>query len=485
MAAGHILPEICEGEGAEELDLGPVAAEERGDGSEEARAGLQGRDADHGLDAVRHVGSGSAVCAFVVARNGFQQDRANRQGVGTAQGRVLAKPSRRRQRACRDEACLDMAVPLLLLPLVAAALLPLPAPAPPPFRVVGAIAGRAASTHYAASVRAAGSASWTAALVLQTTARNASSLHGCGYFGHLDGWSNSFVNLELSGPVEVRITRLTPATKTSIVSAVVRPASSGATASVVRGAAVVAVQGESRFTVDFDGGMETTDTGPNYRGPPMHTFAVFANILDPNPPSRSDPHVLAIAPGDPLPLPGSLGQNTTTVLFLPGEHRPAAAPGGWAIWTLPPRVRIHVPNGAIVYAALVTGKWGAQDITVDGFGAFSGEEMSRCPNRTDVAAAQSCTISCPTNTSPQGMTLTGVTTAVVTGVTFIDFPNHHIIAQATQCRGGGVDGEGHAGIMSNVKVLGWRANGDGLHVFGSWKVSKMFMRTQDDSMYGL
>ena len=217
----------------------------------------------------------------------------------------------------------------------------------------------------------------------------------------------------------------------------------------------------------------------------MHTFAVFANILDPNPPSRSDPHVLAIAPGDPLPLPGSLGQNTTTVLFLPGEHRPAAAPGGWAIWALPPRVRIHVPNGAIVYAALVTGKWGAQDITVDGFGAFSGEEMSRCPNRTDVAAAQSCTISCPTNTSPQGMTLTGVTTAVVTGVTFIDFPNHHIIAQATQCRGGGVDGEGHAGIMSNVKVLGWRANGDGLHVFGSWKVSKMFMRTQDDSMYGL
>ena len=54
MASEHILPEICEGEGAEKLDLGPIAAEERGDGSEEARAGLQGRDADHGLDAVCH-----------------------------------------------------------------------------------------------------------------------------------------------------------------------------------------------------------------------------------------------------------------------------------------------------------------------------------------------------------------------------------------------------------------------------------------------
>ena len=54
MASEHVLPEICEGEGAEKLDLGPIAAEERGDGSEEARAGLQGRDADHGLDAVCH-----------------------------------------------------------------------------------------------------------------------------------------------------------------------------------------------------------------------------------------------------------------------------------------------------------------------------------------------------------------------------------------------------------------------------------------------
>jgi hypothetical protein len=34
-----------------------------------------------------------------------------------------------------------------------------------------------------------------------------------------------------------------------------------------------------------------------------------------------------------------------------------------------------------------------------------------------------------------------------------------------------------------VKVLGWRANGDGLHVFRNWTVRDLFMRTQDDAMY--
>ena len=38
-------------------------------------------------------------------------------------------------------------------------------------------------------------------------------------------------------------------------------------------------------------------------------------------------------------------------------------------------------------------------------------------------------------------------------------------------------------ILSNVKVLGWRANGDGIHVFGRWRVEHQFLRTQDDSCY--
>jgi hypothetical protein len=32
-------------------------------------------------------------------------------------------------------------------------------------------------------------------------------------------------------------------------------------------------------------------------------------------------------------------------------------------------------------------------------------------------------------------------------------------------------------------VMGWRSNGDGVHVTKSWSVSRLFLRTQDDAMY--
>ena len=69
----------------------------------------------------------------------------------------------------------------------------------------------------------------------------------------------------------------------------------------------------------------------------------------------------------------------------------------------------------------------------------------------------------------------------VRGITLIDFPNHHVIAGA----GSGDIGCSPALIsaMTNVKVMGWRANGDGIHVFGAWLVKDCFLRTQDDSLY--
>ena len=59
------------------------------------------------------------------------------------------------------------------------------------------------------------------------------------------------------------------------------------------------------------------------------------------------------------------------------------------------------------------------------------------------------------------------------GVTLVDHPNHHVIAGVSgHCTAGAPAGE-----ASNLKILGWRANGDGLHVFSAWRVSELFMRT--------
>ena len=77
------------------------------------------------------------------------------------------------------------------------------------------------------------------------------------------------------------------------------------------------------------------------------------------------------------------------------------------------------------------------------------------------------------NTSPQGITWSGTKNSSLSGVTLLDFPNHHII----------VGQSATYNELRNVKVMGWRANGDGLHVFANWRVSDLFMRTQDDSLY--
>ena len=363
---------------------------------------------------------------------------------------------------------------------------------PPPFRVLPEIAGRAPSTQFVSWVRPADApaAAWVPAPVLQTTAvgtgdKPTRALGACGYFGHISNWSASWLTFELGAALDVRVRRVDGK---PIRVAVVHPASSGASATVMKGDAILRVPAQSRFAVDFDGTMDRTDTGPSYSAAPIHTFSVFANELDPNPPQAGDVGVTAIAPGDPLPT--AVAPNTT-LLFLPGEHRTrrkkvhrtrsasaAHARGEWARFTLPPNVRVHFASGAILYAALDTGGvWGAKNITVDGFGIISGEEMRRCPHRTN--ASMACSEACPTNTSPQGITLTGVTRARISGVTFVDFPQHHLIMQTTDCAAF----DGYSGIATNLKVLGWRANGDGLHVFGSWRVSRLFLRTQDDSMY--
>ena len=382
------------------------------------------------------------------------------------------------------------------------------AAAAPAFRVIDGIPGRAPSAHYAAWVRPAGSypgdANWTQAFVLETTSQpdSQSVARGCGYFDHLDGWTASWLSVEMAaGPggagIEVRVQRLFAphgSTTTDIQYAAVHPVSSGATVLAARahdddvagreGFARLGVPAPARFTVDFDGGLDDVDTGPAYKpgggssAPPMHTFSVFAEPLDAREPAAGDAGVVAVAPGEALPTAGSLPPNATLLLLLPGEHR-GVAPGahGWPRYSLPANVNVHVPAGAILYAALDSGgAWGRQNVSLSGHGVVSGEEMSRCPNRTDASVA--CSAACPTNTSPQGLTLTGVTQASITGVTFVDFPNHHLIAQATGCAP-----KQSAALLANVKVLGWRANGDGVHVFGGWDVRDLFLRTQDDSLY--
>jgi hypothetical protein len=232
----------------------------------------------------------------------------------------------------------------------------------------------------------------------------------------------------------------------------VHPQRSGATIIAVTGNGVeVLVPRPTQFTLTLDGGMDDIDTGPSYKGPPIHTFTAVVNPFLATPAGAG---VVTVAAGHAIPHPLPFG--TQSIVFGPGEHwlypQLSDAPGmelraaagssnpptpssrHWPTWTLPSSVRVHVPADAICYFAL-TGPPppGRVNITVEGYGTFSGEEISRCPpNSTDSRGGHdgseerlSSGEGDPTcggapNHSPQGLTLMGnVHRASITGVTFV------------------------------------------------------------------
>jgi hypothetical protein len=283
--------------------------------------------------------------------------------------------------------------------------------------------------------------------------------------------------------VGVSVEVLVQRTTTPITRAAVRPASAAARVLAIGADGVrLAVSANARFHLDVDGGLDTTDTGPDYAGPPMHTFEVFGEPLEPTPPQPGAAGVYYVHAGDVIPSATALPPNTTTLAFGPGVHRVQRNADGYQLYTLPNAVKVHLALGSVVHAAFQSepsARWATQQISVGGYGVLSGEENLR-EAHTDARHTARATphAGCSENLTPQGITISGAARAHLTGITLVDHPNHHIIAGvAGECEGGQPNG-----VASNLKILGWRANGDGLHVFSSWRVSDLFMRTQDDSM---
>ena len=196
--------------------------------------------------------------------------------------------------------------------------------------------------------------------------------------------------------------------------------------------------------------MDDVDTGPSYNGPPIHTFTAVVNAYLPTPTGAG---VVTVPAGHPIPDP--LPSDTQAIVFGPGEHRlypplagaqqvhtsastgapPPPSSRHWPVYTLPSSVKVHVPADAICYFALV-GPPTTQtrvNITLEGYGTFSGEEMDRCPpnstrqqNVVDfdagghISLAEGKPCGGASNDSPQGLSLSyNVQHADISGLTFV------------------------------------------------------------------
>jgi hypothetical protein len=310
------------------------------------------------------------------------------------------------------------------------------------------IPGRTSSNQYTSRVREVGSTTWQDEFVIQTTCKPqvlADGVTDSGYFGNLNGWSASYIAFEFANTsVEVEISTKdgSPITK-----AVVRPAGD-ATVTISGGKAIVTFTKNANVNVDINGQMEDNYTGSGYAGPAVHTFSIFANPIY-NAPITGK--VITLQPNQDI---RALNRaDWDAIIFAPGVHNIGTQ------FEIQSNETLYIPGDAIVHGTIhpnITAHpigW-----TIYGSGALSGEDLVW---NGDGAIQNKCF----TNSS-EG--------ARLEGFMILDPANHTY-------------NMGNSGttinVYKNLKIFGWRKNGDGLNAFENSDISDCFFRVQDDLFY--
>ena len=264
--------------------------------------------------------------------------------------------------------------------------------------------------------------------------------------------SNSFTSFEFSGgPVTVEITATN---ETSISSYRISPASLGIEPTISGNTLTFVLVEPTQLVVEVNG--STTDV-----------MSVFANAPLDDEPSPTGTGVLAIDPGDPVPETGPW----TTLYFMPGVHDIGK---GFKVYS---NKNYYIAGGAVVkgtftnvddYSELPTtwtGNYHAvSNIKIWGYGIISGEDYIW---GGDSAAYWI--------NRPIGIVY-DFDDITVEGITFMD-PALHTIHFGYDSS---YDGEV---LVSNVKVISWQRNGDGINITGIGTIEDCFLRVSDDGIY--
>lgn len=168
--------------------------------------------------------------------------------------------------------------------------------------VYGPVPGLPPSEHYAVRVRPAGEGNpWQIPFVFKTACKdfgrfnpkNLGKIDTEGYCPNLSGWSHSYVNFEIAGPVEIEITK---GNGDPIRKATVHPVRYGKNIYLKDGKAYLTLDQPCLVAVDINGDMWDQDTtrtrdGGWYTGPPLHGLSIFANPIFTHKPQLGDPLV--------------------------------------------------------------------------------------------------------------------------------------------------------------------------------------------------
>lgn len=323
-------------------------------------------------------------------------------------------------------------------------------------RVYGNVPGLEASDIYRLRVRPVGGGEdWREAFAFITRCKEGIKGKNA-YFPHLSNWSNTYINFEMSRPVEIEIRRVNGE---PISKAVSHPGRKVKACSVRDGRVYVVIEKACLITVDIDGQMDDQDTGKGYKGPPIHTVTIFANPLIEDRPKIGDQTICAVRPGEKAPSDGAW----KTLYFLPGVHDVGVA------FPVHANRNYYIPGDAIVYGTLSNhgDSRDGHDIRIFGYGTISGVRLPH--PKYMVPPPQKDSLLDP-------IEIVGAANTTVEGVTLADSAHHSLMLvngyqpdQPTDIRW--------------VKIFTWRANGDGINPFGNGLIEDCFIRTQDDASY--
>lgn len=286
------------------------------------------------------------------------------------------------------------------------------------------------------------------------------------------GWSQTYGNIEMSYNqlVEVEIAAKSGFTinNQNFIKATVHPAQKASLATVRDGKVYFTISNPGQVAIDINGQMDDFNAfinpigvppvgGVASRTIPIHTITFFANPVIVKPVLNRDRTFYVTNGAMPTVSPSTYD----ILYFMPGVHDIGMNN------LIYPNKTVYIPGNAIIFGTLTNigippqpsvTKLG-QNIRIFGYGTISGARIKH-PSH---APASTTEVREPINID-QGRDYT------VQGVTIVDGA-HFLLWQPS----------GERGFISYVKLVGWRANGDGIG--NGDNVNDCFVRTNDDCSY--
>ena len=323
--------------------------------------------------------------------------------------------------------------------------------------VYSEVPGLAQSEHFKARVKLATEReNWSPAFMWQTSSKNGKE-DVEKYPKHLAGWTHSYVNFEMDGPVEIELSRVD---QQPIRSASPHPIKKVKSCTVRDGKVYIVLDKPCLVAVDIDGQIDSQNTGMGYKGPAIHAVSIFANPPVNDKPKLDDPTVFYAKPGEIPPAEGTW----KTLYFLPGVHDLGAA------FPVHANRQYFIPGNALVYGSFSNHKkWdNGHDIRIFGLGTLSGSRLKH-PEFAEPRVQSNPSLHNPID-------IVGAANTTVEGITIADAAHHSLMLVSGYSPSKPTD-------VRWVKILNWRINGDGINPFGNGLLEDCFIRTQDDCLY--